>query len=182
MITLTVITLSGATVYKRGLAAPKLEFTPKMLQCNSCFVPDPRSTCRVQHVESSSVPKRVRMRPGTRSTRPCALKELKTIPSSRLMKFGKLVTILQNLQGIKRIIYWVSLQILTLALTSGAHSCIFSNKMGIWNPTIQNPETLQIQTFWRSDFKGSGFQRVGLQLHESYGSNHSQTEHFCLDF
>ena len=123
-------------VYKRGLAAPKLEFhnhrytTPKMLQCNSCFVPDPRSTCRVQHVESSSVPKRVRMRPGTRSTRPCALKELKTIPSLRLMKFGKLVTILQNLQGIKRIIYWVSLLMLTLALTSGAHSCIFQINWG----------------------------------------------------
>ena len=28
-------------------------------------------------------------------------------------------------------------------------------KVEIWNPTIWNPETIGIQTFWRSDFKWS---------------------------
>ena len=27
--------------------------------------------------------------------------------------------------------------------------------VGIWNPTIWNPETFKIHTFWRSDFKWS---------------------------
>ena len=29
--------------------------------------------------------------------------------------------------------------------------------MGSWNPTIWKPKTLEIQTFWRLDFKWSGF-------------------------
>ena len=29
--------------------------------------------------------------------------------------------------------------------------------VGIWNTTIRNPETLEIQTFWMWDFKWSGF-------------------------
>ena len=31
-------------------------------------------------------------------------------------------------------------------------------KVGIWNSTIRNPETIEIRTFWWSDFKWSGFQ------------------------
>ena len=31
------------------------------------------------------------------------------------------------------------------------------NTVRIWNPTIWNPETFEIWTFWRSDFKWSGF-------------------------
>ena len=31
------------------------------------------------------------------------------------------------------------------------------NTEGIWNLTIQNPETFEIWTFWRSDFKWSAF-------------------------
>ena len=37
------------------------------------------------------------------------------------------------------------------------------NTLGIWNATIQNPEMFEIQSFLRSDFKWSGFQRVWLK-------------------
>ena len=33
--------------------------------------------------------------------------------------------------------------------------------MGIWNLTTQYPETFEIRTFWRLDFKGSNFQTFG---------------------
>ena len=42
------------------------------------------------------------------------------------------------------------------------------NTVGIWDPTIWNLETFEIQTFWRSDLKWLGF---------SYGYNCDSTKH-----
>ena len=39
-------------------------------------------------------------------------------------------------------------------ITTPEHRKYF-NTMGIWNPTIQNPETFENWTFWRSSFKWS---------------------------
>ena len=47
--------------------------------------------------------------------------------------------------------------------------------MGIWNPTILNPETFEIRIFWRYDFKWLGF-NYGY----SYGPNHSKTRPFKI--
>ena len=40
-----------------------------------------------------------------------------------------------------------------------------------------NPETCEIQAFWRLDFKWSGF-----SYGYSYSPNHSKLRHFCPDF
>ena len=47
------------------------------------------------------------------------------------------------------------------------------NTRAIWNPTILNLETFQIQYLWRSDFKGSGF-------FYSDGLNHLKSRHIVL--
>ena len=74
-------TTRTCTLYSGGISPLNLFVNPKCFNVILVFVPDPHSTYRVQHVESSSVQKLVRMRPGTHSTRPSALKELKIIPS-----------------------------------------------------------------------------------------------------
>ena len=48
-------------------------------------------------------------------------------------------------------------------------------QLGIWNLIIQNPETFEIRTFWKSGFKRSGFQRIN-----SYGPNHLDTRPFKI--
>ena len=40
--------------------------------------------------------------------------------------------------------------------------------MGIWNTTIQNPKTFQIQTFCRLDFKWSVFKWLGISYCYNY--------------
>ena len=51
----------------------------------------------------------------------------------------------------------------------------FSILMGIWNLSIQNPETFEIRTFWRSDFKWSGFSYGYI-----YSPNHWKTGPFKI--
>ena len=55
----------------------------------------------------------------------------------------------------------------------GANFQLIKSTVGIWNLIIQNLETFEIWTFWRSDFKGSGFDY-------SYSPNHSKTRLFKI--
>ena len=53
---------------------------------------------------------------------------------------------------------------------------MFSNTtVGIWNLSIWNPETFEIPTFWRLDFKWSGFSYVQI-----YSPNHLKTGPFKI--
>ena len=56
-----------------------------------------------------------------------------------------------------------------------------SKTVGIWNPTILNSETFEIQTFWRLDFKWLGFS-YGYSSPNHSKSDHSKSRRLCPDF
>ena len=48
--------------------------------------------------------------------------------------------------------------------------------MGIWNPTIWSTKTFEIQTFWRSDWKWSSFQKAIASVPTIWKQDHPKSK------